>query len=134
MSMHLLPAHINSNGSGKRKVNKKQQRSIAAHEEWLRKQGLHSSQIKAKRKNEQKSTCNATAEQFIRKVSVKTSDTVGNGFVRSIFEDTRNESPKVREEIMRKASRTAPLYNKGPVQFVTEGTDVTQIGSKSRRG
>ena len=32
----------------------------------------------------------------------------------------RSESPEIRAAILAKASRLAPLYNKGPVQYVTE--------------
>jgi hypothetical protein len=44
------------------------------------------------------------------------------------------ESPEVQQAIMDKASRCLPLYNKGGYQYATPDTDMTMVGSKSRRG
>jgi hypothetical protein len=44
------------------------------------------------------------------------------------------ETPEVQREIMEKASRCLPLYNKGGYQYATPDTDMTMVGSKSRRG
>ena len=44
-----------------------------------------------------------------------------------------NEKPEVREAILAKSRRLMPLYNKGAVQYVTDGEDVTTLGSRSRR-
>jgi hypothetical protein len=44
-----------------------------------------------------------------------------------------NEKPEVREAILAKSRRLMPLYNKGGYQYVTDGEDVTTLGSKSRR-
>lgn len=40
------------------------------------------------------------------------------------------ESPEVSEAIKHKASRLAPEFNKGAVQYITEGSDLTQLGKK----
>lgn len=45
-----------------------------------------------------------------------------------------HESKEIREATIEKSLCLAPMYNKGPAQFVTQGIDVTTIGSKSRRG
>ena len=50
---------------------------------------------------------------------------------RDIWERTRNESPEVREEILRKAARTAPAYNKGALQYITDGDDLKTLGRKT---
>lgn len=44
-----------------------------------------------------------------------------------------NEKPEVRDAILAKSRRTMPLYNKGSYQYVTDGEDVTTLGSRSRR-
>ena len=44
-----------------------------------------------------------------------------------------NEKPEVREAILAKSRRLMPLYNKGGYQYVTDGEDVTTLGSRSRR-
>jgi hypothetical protein len=45
----------------------------------------------------------------------------------------RNESPEVVAATLAKSQRLMPLYNKGPVQYLTDGEDITTVGSKSRR-
>jgi hypothetical protein len=59
---------------------------------------------------------------------------VGNGLVRGMMANLHKESPQVQREIMEKASRCLPLYNKGGYQYATPDTDMTMVGSKSRRG
>jgi hypothetical protein len=44
-----------------------------------------------------------------------------------------NEKPEVREAILAKSHRLMPLYNKGGYQYVTDGEDVTTLGTRSRR-
>lgn len=42
----------------------------------------------------------------------------------------RNESPEVVEAIKHKATCIAPAYNKGAAQYISAGTDPTDIGKK----
>jgi hypothetical protein len=49
---------------------------------------------------------------------------------RDIFERTRNESEKVKEAIRQKAARTAPSYNKGALQYITDGDNLKTLGKK----
>jgi hypothetical protein len=42
----------------------------------------------------------------------------------------QKESQEVREAIVRKSRQIAPAFNKGPVQYVTEGTDLATLGRK----
>lgn len=42
----------------------------------------------------------------------------------------QKESPEVREEILRKASRLVPQYNKGAVQYTPDGQDPSDLGRK----
>jgi hypothetical protein len=58
----------------------------------------------------------------------------GNGMVRGMMANLHKESPEVQREIMEKASRCMPLFNKGGYQYATPNTDMTMTGSKSRRG
>ena len=50
------------------------------------------------------------------------------------MEVIHKEPEHVRKEILAKASRCMPLYNKGGLQYASPAEDMTQIGSKSRRG
>jgi hypothetical protein len=40
------------------------------------------------------------------------------------------ESPEVREAIIEKSRRIAPAFNKGAVQYVTDGAEPKYIGRK----
>ncbi|AGS80920.1 hypothetical protein [Caulobacter phage Cr30] len=129
-----MPASFNTNGKGKRKLNVKQKKALSEHEEWLKKRGIHSSQIAERKKKEAKIQKFSAPVYFENKTLPPTSDKVGNGFVRSIFEGLDKESEETRAEILRKAQRVDSLYSKGPCQYITDGTDITMIGSRSRRG
>lgn len=51
-------------------------------------------------------------------------------YKRDIFERTRNESEEVKEAIRQKAARTAPAYNKGALQYISDGDNLTTLGRK----
>ena len=58
----------------------------------------------------------------------------GGGFRRSI-DDYRwrrgsVETKETIQEIERKKSRIAPIYSKGPMQYLSEGVDPTTLGKK----
>jgi hypothetical protein len=40
------------------------------------------------------------------------------------------ETPEVREAIIAKSKRLAPAYNKGAVQYVTDGAEIETLGRK----
>ena len=44
------------------------------------------------------------------------------------------EAPETQAEIIRKSQRLAIAYNKGPQMFISDDTDITQLGSRTRRG
>lgn len=62
------------------------------------------------------------------------SNSVGNGFKRSVedykWKRDREESAATIKEIERKKTKIAPAYNKGAVQYLTDGTDPATIGRK----
>lgn len=62
------------------------------------------------------------------------SNSVGNGFKRSVddykWKRDREESAATIAEIERKKTRVAPAFNKGAVQYLTDGTDPATIGRK----
>jgi hypothetical protein len=53
---------------------------------------------------------------------------------RDIMTNLHKEPEHVRKEIMAKASRVMPLYNKGGLQYASPSEDMTMVGSKTRRG
>lgn len=135
MSMHLERAFFtttNYSGKGRRKPNTAAQRQAdAEHDAWLRKRGLHPEQRKDK---QVKST--ATIPNYREGITSKIplSNAVGNGFRSGVMENLHKEKPEVQKQILAKASRCMPLYNKGGYQFATDGTDMKMVGSKTRRG
>lgn len=142
MTMHLVGPYMSTtkfSGKGKRKPNTAAQRKAdAEHDAWLRKRGLHPEQ-KPLRDALQKAKGAKTVNKIpdyregIRS-TVPLSNAVGNGFKSGVLENLHREKPEVQKEILAKASRCMPLYNKGGYQYATEGTDMTTVGSKSRRG
>lgn len=142
MSMHLVGPYMTTtkyNGKGKKRANTEAQRKAdAEHDAWLRKRGLHPDQ-KPLRDAIQKSKGAKPVNNIpdyregIRS-TVPLSNGVGNGFKTGVMENLHREKPEVQKEILAKASRCMPLYNKGGYQYATEGTDMTTVGSKSRRG
>lgn len=57
---------------------------------------------------------------------------IGVAFKKSIMDPMtlRHEKPEVAKAIKQKASRTAPLFNKGGLQYISDGEDLTSIGKK----
>lgn len=138
MSMHLLgPAYTTTKYSSK--PARKSAKTIKAqrdHEEWLKSQGLHQDQLSARKGRR-------SAEEFRQSYSAQLdtgekaslSNTVGNGFrTATVLENLENETVDVQMQILKKAARVAPAYNKGGYQLITPGEDIKTIGSKSRRG
>lgn len=138
MSMHLLgPMYSTTKYSSK--PQRKSARTVKAqrdHEEWLKKQGLHQDQLSARKGR-------SSAEEFRKSYTAQLdtgekatlSNTVGNGFrTATVLENLENETVDVQMQILKKAARVAPAYNKGGYQLITPGEDIKTIGSKSRRG
>ena len=71
-------------------------------------------------------------------MKVDRSDYVSNGMVgdstscskKDIMTRMFKETPEVQKQIMEKAARIAPLFSKGPLQYITDGTDKTDVGRK----
>lgn len=140
MSMHLVGPYMTTtkyNGKGRKAPNTERERKAKAeHDAWLRKRGLHPDQ-KALRDAKAKGAKPVNKIPDYRegsRATVPLSNAVGNGFKSGVMENLHKEKPEVQKEILAKASRCMPLYNKGGYQYATEGTDMTTVGSKSRRG
>jgi hypothetical protein len=134
--MHLVGPYLTTTkyGSKKKKSNSKRlAESEAKHNAWLAKQGLTPNQLKLKKEFVGNVRIN-TRPDLTTSNPYQLSNSVGNGFKKGIMENLHKEAPEVQKEIMLKASRCMPLFNKGGLQYLTPGEDVTQVGSKSRRG
>lgn len=56
------------------------------------------------------------------------------GFKRTVddwkWKKSRKESPETIKELTRKKERTAPIWNKGGYQYITDGEDTKTLGRK----
>ena len=107
-------------------------RARAEHEAWLEERGLTRKQIAQKRIDPAK--LREPPPYRRDPVLPPVSHGVGNGPARGMMVNLHEEPEHVREEVMRKARRVETAYSKGPLQYITPGTDLTMIGSRSRRG
>lgn len=136
MTMHLLPAYYTTTvGNRKRKKNSKKC-SQTEHEKWLQKRGLTQDQLATK-----KSVDNNWQTEYANSLKVerkyKSVEMVGSKNScarRGVMENIHKEPEHVRKQILEKASRCMPLYNKGGIQYATPETDMKTVGTKSRRG
>ena len=137
MTMHLEKAFLTTTrySSKKKKSNSKRvAESEAKHNAWLAKQGLTPNQIQLKKAfvgNVRESVTDYNLDRNTIKLSNNLY--VTGGFKKDIITNMHKESPEVQKQIMHWANRVAPLYNKGGLQLITDGTDITTIGTKSRR-
>ena len=132
MSMHILPAYYTTTVSS-RKTKKKVKKNLSSHDLWLLKKGLHPEQIKLK-----KTVDKTWKEKYNNDMMVDRSTrvydnkqfTAGDCSKRDIMTNLHKEPEHVQKEILDKAKRTAPLYSKGPYQFITDGSNLKEIGKK----
>jgi len=129
--MPLLPVYYTTTNLRKRKA-RKPSKSAREHEAWLKSIGLHISQLPKKRK-----AVNSIKE-CAEVLKVDRSDYVSTGIKgtkyacakRGVMANLHKEPQHVQEAILAKAARTAPLYSKGPYQYITDGTNLEDVGKK----
>jgi hypothetical protein len=108
-------------------MNKKLMRARAKHNEWLKKNGLLPSQIRARLgKPKPLSTWDASP---MPKPGQCMTYTATN---KSIWEKIRlgNEKPETVKAIIAKSKRIAPAYSKGAVQYLGDDPDVIRNAGK----
>ena len=130
--MALLPAYYTTTNQRKRKQRKHDR---SEHDAWLEKMGVTVKQIKAK-----KSKDTSWKSQYSDGLKVDRStdkyerplNEVCNGSTanRSVMANLHKENEETRKAILAKAARTAPLYSKGPYQYITDGTNLEDVGKK----
>ena len=122
-SMKILYIHDRS-AKKKPSRSKRLQQVLLDHQKFLASVGYTGS----KPKTSKKLTVVATK---VRPVEERTlQEIVAPCLKRDIFERTRNESDDVKEAIRQKAARTAPAYNKGALQYITDGDNLKTLGRK----
>lgn len=133
MTMHLVGPYMSTNKSrvkGKKLANTAAKREAdAKHEKWLLERGLHPSQRELQQAFKGKAKIVAPSLKVEENYPLS-NQIEANGFARGVMANLHKESPEVQKKIKEKASRTAPLYSKGPYQYITESTDLTTVGKK----
>ena len=134
--MHLVGPYLTTTRyNSKSKLNAKQQKAQAEHEAWLRKQGLHPDQLATRKAFKGTNKPQKNMPDYKVENTIPLSNTiVDGGRARGIMANLHKEKPEVQQAILDKASRVMPLFNKGGLQYATPETDMTTVGSKSRRG
>jgi len=138
MTMHLVRGVTTT--VTKRKQKRTNNKRLAAanneHDKWLRKQGLHTEQLKDKPKPKNEIPSYDVSKEDLPEMGNGIAGHDGMAAKLDIWEVLRKggENPDTVKRIKELANRTMPLYNKGPYQLATPDTDLTQVGSKSRRG
>jgi len=134
MTMHLLPAYFTTNNTKKKKTKLK--KSDLEHQAWLAKRGLLPKQLKEKIKLDSnwQTEYNNTIKVERKYQSAEMVGSSDSCSKKDIMSNLHKEPAHVRKEILNKASRVMPLYNKGGLQYVTPDTDIKMVGSKTRRG
>ncbi len=140
MTMHLLGPAYNNIGNTKRVATARQKRAQAEHDAWLKKNNLHPDQLAARARPTKKFTATAKPQS--------TGADCSNGFApggakKSVFDSEwrrdYDHDPALAERervAVQRAhelkSRLQPLYNKGPVQFATDGHDAKSGNGRGR--
>jgi hypothetical protein len=134
--MHLVGPYMTTTnyGKSKRKLpnTAAKRKADAEHDAWLRKRGIHPDQRDLKKAFTGKGRIDLP--DYRVEENAPLSNGIGNGFKQGVLANLHKEKPEVQKEILDKASRCMPLYNKGGYQYATPGTDMTMVGSKTRRG
>lgn len=107
----------------------------AQHRAYLEKMGCLPEQLKATRPARRKlknlgfSGSSKTYFEEKRITEVIQGDQ-STGCARGMMANLHHESPEVQRQILEKASRSAPLYNKGGYQLINKSDDPKNIGRK----
>lgn len=136
MTMHLLPAFYTTTVAKRKSKQKSKTKAQIDHEKWLEKKGLSPSQLKAKKKLDvnwktEYASSLKVDKKYVSAAMVGSADSCAK---KDIMTRLHKEPEHVRKEILEKASRVMPLFNKGGLQYATPETDMKTVGTKSRRG
>lgn len=128
---HMVGPYLTTNASGKKKKKSaKQLKADAEHAAWLKKRGVDRERVQAV---VERTKPRAEMPKY-EYTKVQYSNVVGSGTQSGVMANIHKEAPHVQKAILDKASRVMPLYNKGGLQYATDGTDMKTVGTKSRRG
>ena len=137
--MPLLPVYYTTTNLRKRK-RKQRKHDNSEHVAWLTKMGVAPKQIKAKKTKDAKWRAEYSAslqverstrhyEKSIQEVCDAAPDATAK---RGVMTNIHKESEATRNEILAKAKRVMPLYNKGGLQVLSESDDLKALNKVAR--
>jgi predicted nucleic acid-binding Zn ribbon protein len=130
--MHLEKPYLTtSRYNHKKKPNVKQANAAQKHAAWLKERGLDVPTLSAKLSTRKPVV--ALPEYEYTKNQCSNNIAVAGGYKTGIMTKLHQESPEVQKEILAKAASHAPAFNKGPYQYIIPGTDLRDLGNKTRR-
>ena len=135
--MPLLPVYYTTTNLRKRKQRK---HDNSEHVAWLTKMGLTPKQIKSKKTKDTKWRAEYSAslqverstkhhEKSVREVCNSRPDATAK---RGVMANLHKESEATQKEILAKAKRVMPLYNKGGLQVLSESDDLKALNKVAR--
>ena len=110
--------------------SKKQSLANQKHEDWLRKRGLHLDQIEMKRMKSKDNGISLPDLTVYNSTKLSNNLYVRGGFRHNLMDNLKRETLEVQEAIIAKSKQIAPAFSKGAYQYITPGTDLTDIGKK----
>lgn len=135
--MQIMPAYYTSTKTTRKSKSTKKTAAQIEHEKWLSKKGLMNKQskkdknkINADWKKEYKESLKVDRENYVSGGMSGSKDSCAK---RGIMTNLHKEPKEVQEQVLYKASRVMPLFNKGGLQYATPGEDMKQVGTKTRR-
>lgn len=135
MTMHLLPVYYTTTKYNKRAKKKKVTAAQLAHAEWIK-------NITNGCRSDKKILYKMFKADYDANMKVDRNDygsagmsgTASSCAKRGVMVNLHKEKPEVQAQILDKASRVMPLYNKGGLQLLTNKDDLKYVGTLSRRG
>ena len=135
--MPLLPVYYTTTNLRKRK---QRNTDTSEHVAWLTKMGLTTKQIKAKKAKDTKWRNEYSASLQVERSTKhheKSVQEVCNGrpdatAKRGVMTNIHKESEATQKEIMAKAKRVMPLWNKGGLQVLTDTDDLKALNKVAR--
>jgi hypothetical protein len=114
--MHLAPIFVSTTNYGKtkKKSTPAQQRARAEHDAWLRKRGLHTDQIQARKTKEH--VVQESQSVYDSRRSIPTSDKVGNGFKK---EENKYTGTLITGIATMHKSNAVPVINKKQAEEIS---------------
>lgn len=131
--MTLVIRTLTTRKKSQKWASAEQKRQAAEYEAWQRKHGIDPTSRKKRVLPLESLTLTSTS--YVRETPHYPSRTTltqphATARRRSVLDSLATERPEIADEIRRKATATAPAYNKGAYQYITPETDLTTLGRK----